>query len=95
MQEVWNRGNNLAATAIATLAGIAFLPETFIEDHPAYKIDDGLLFLIGIAAFGWYVYGQNKFKKSVVPMIFVTISLLVKIMGFVIEMKDADDVGMI
>lgn len=93
IQEVWNRGNNLVATAIVALAGIAFLPEAFIEDKFHYKLDDAELFLVGISAVVWYLFGKNKFARSVVPMLFVTLSFIFKLAGLFMEMKDKDDMG--
>lgn len=93
IQEAWNRGNNLVATAVAALAGIAFLPEAFVENEFHFKLDDIELFFVGIVAFLWYVKGKNKYKYSIYPMIFVTISFLVKLGGFFMEMKDKEDVG--
>lgn len=93
VQEAWQRGNNLVATAIVALAGISFLPEFFLETEVPYKIDDGALFLLGIGAVWWYKVGNHRYVRSIVPVLFVVVSLLIKIMGVVIEFKDKDDVG--
>jgi len=93
VQEVWYRGNNLVATAIAALAGVSFLPEAFLEDKMEFKMDDVWLFIFGVVALGWYLKGDNKWKRSIVPPILVTLGFAVKIMGLVIELKDKDDVG--
>lgn len=93
MQEAYNRGNNLVAVSVAALAGIAFLPEAFLEDKVPYKMDDSGLFLVGVGALIWYLVGKNKYARSMVPMLFVSASLAVKIMGLVIEFKEKDDVG--
>lgn len=91
--EAWNRGNNLVATALVALAGFAFAPEMFVEDEPSHRMDEGLLFVLGLVAIGWYLKGKNKFMRSVVPVVFVWLSLAIKVMAFVIEMKDKEDVG--
>lgn len=93
IQEVWNRGNNLVATAIVGLAGVSFLPEAFIEDHPAYKMDDGALFLLGIVGVVWYVTGNNKFTRSIIPPILVTVGFIIKVGGLIMEFADKDDAG--
>lgn len=93
VQEAINRGNNLLATSIAALAGFAFTPEAFIEDHPLYKVDDALLFWIGIGAIVWYWVGKNRYTRSIAPVLFVLGGLLVKIIGLMIEFKDKDDAG--
>lgn len=93
VKEAVIRGNNMLSAAIVGLAGFSFLPEGFIEDKPQYKIDDGLLFLLGLLAIGWYLKGKNKFTRSIWPVVIVWAGLAVKIMGIVIEIKEKDDVG--
>lgn len=88
-----NRGNNLLATSILGLAGFAFAPEAFIEDKEIYKLDDFLLFWLGIFAIGWFLKGKNKFTRNVGPVVMVWIGLAIKLMGFILEMKEADDLG--
>jgi len=88
-----NRTTNLAATTISALAGFAFLPEVFVEDKLQYKLDDALLFVLGIVAMGWYMKGENRFSRSVLPVLFVFAGLLIKFLGVIIEIKEKDDVG--
>lgn len=92
-KEIWNRGNNLVATAIVALSGFAFAPELHLEPELPFKIDEGLLLLLGLSAIGWYVWGKNKWKHSIVPVIMVWGALVIKIMAVVIEFKDKEDVG--
>lgn len=91
--EAWHRGNNLVATAILGLSGLAFLPELFLETEHPYKIDEAVLFLIGAFAVGWYLKGKNKFTRSIVPVILVWLAFATKVMGLVIEFKDKEDAG--
>lgn len=93
VQEAWNRGNNLIATAVVALAGFAFAPEMFVEDEELHRLDEGLLFVLGLVAIGWYLKGKHKFMRSVVPVVFVWIAFLIKVMAFVLEMKDKEDIG--
>lgn len=92
-KELWNRGNNLLAVSILGLSGFAFLPEMFLETEVPFKIDEGLLFLLGLAAIGWCLKGKHKFQHSIVPVIMVWAGLAIKIMGLVIEFKDKEDAG--
>lgn len=91
--EAWNRGNNLLATGILGLSAFAFLPELFIEDEWQHKIDEGLLFWLGVAAITWYLKGENRFMRSVVPVIMVWVAFAIKIVAVVIEHADKEDVG--
>ena len=83
----------MVATAIVALAGFAFSPESVLEPEIPFKIDEILLFWLGIGAIGWYLWGKNKWKHSIVPVLFVWGGLAIKIMAIVIELKDKEDVG--
>src|SRR3989442_5366206 len=97
VDEAFQRGNNLVATAIVALSGFAFLPEFFFEDEGPYKLDEALLFIIGIIALAWYLWKRNKVTRSLVPVLLIVAALVVKIVGIVIELNDkedlADDIG--
>jgi hypothetical protein len=71
IDEAFQRGNNLLATAIVALSGFAFLPEFFLEDEWFHKLDEGLLFLLGIAGIVWYLTGRNRVTRSIVPVALV------------------------
>jgi len=93
VSEVWNRGNNLLAASIVALAGFAFAPESMLEPEIPFKIDEILLFWLGVGAIAWYLWGKHKFQHSIVPVIFVWVGFAIKIMAIVIEFKDKEDVG--
>lgn len=93
VQEALNRGFNLLAATIVALSGFAFLPEAFLEDDIADKVDDTLLFLLGLYAIAWYVRGRNRFVRSIQPVVFVVLALAIKMMGIAIEFADPESVG--
>lgn len=93
VQKAWNRGNNLVATAVLTLAGFAFLPEAIIEDEHIHKADDVLLFIVGVIALIWYKTGNHRYVRSSVPVLLTCTALLIKLGGVILEFKDKEDVG--
>ena len=93
LQDALNRGYNLLGVGIVGLAGFAFLPEVFLENDIPDKIDDALLFLVGLYAMGWYVRGTNRFARSVQPVVFIVLALLCKILAAIIEFDDPEAVG--
>jgi hypothetical protein len=93
VSEAWNRGNNLLATSIVVLAGFSFLPEGLLESEMPFKMDEILLFWLGIGAVVWYLWGKHKFQHSIIPVLFVWAGFALKIMAIVIEFKDKEDVG--
>ena len=93
VSEAWNRGNNLVSVAIVALSGFAFSPESFLEPEIPFKIDEILLFWLGVSGIVWYLWGKNKWKRSIVPVVMVWAGLAIKIMAIAIEFKDKEDVG--
>ena len=93
VSEAWNRGNNLVSVAIVALSGFAFSPESFLEPEIPFKIDEILLFWLGVSGIVWYLWGKNKWKRSIVPVLMVWAGLVIKIMAIAIEFKDKEDVG--
>ena len=91
--EATNRGNNLASIIIVALSGFAFLPEVFLETEISFKIDDILLFALGLTAIVWYRWKNNRYTRSFVPVLFVLTSLVVKVGAIFLEIKDKEDAG--
>jgi hypothetical protein len=93
ISESINRGYNLLVTSIVSLAGLAFLPEAFLEKDIPDKVDDTLLFVIGMLGIWWYNRGDNRFKHSIVPVVLVIVAFAAKVMAVVVEFDDAEAVG--
>src|SRR6266566_1249540 len=93
VDEAFQRGNNLLATAIVALSGFAFLPEFFFEDETLHKLDEALLFVLGIIAIVWYLTGRHRFTRSLLPVLLVVAALAVKLVGFLLELGDVQDIG--
>jgi peptidoglycan/LPS O-acetylase OafA/YrhL len=88
-----NRTVNLLGTAVAALAGFAFAPEAIIEPDAIDKVDDTLIFLIGIGAIVWYLRNGNRTVRSIMPIVFVGAGFLLKIFAIIVEFADPEDVG--
>jgi len=93
ISDILNRGFNLLATSITALAGFAFAPEIFVETDWPDKIDDILLFILGLVALWWYKTGTRSTSRSVVPAVLVILALIVKFGGLLIELGDPDAMG--
>lgn len=91
--ELWNRGNNLVSIAIIAIGGLAFFPEVFAEDELLHKLDDGLLFILSLVSIIWYRKKNNRFSRSLTPVIFTLTALAVKFLAILIEIKDKEDIG--
>ncbi len=94
VRDALNRGYNLIGTAIIAISGLAFFPEFFIEDELAHKLDEGILFLLAISSIVWYLFSNNKFSRTIVPILFTTAALVMKLIAFfLLERGDAADLG--
>lgn len=92
-REAINRGFNLLCTAIVALSGFAFMPEVFLEKDMPDKVDDSSLFVLAIVAMTWYTHKNNRFTRSVVPVVLVGLALVAKIGAIIVELDDAEAVG--
>ena len=94
VRDALNRGHNLVGTAIIAISALAFFPEFFIEDELAHKLDEGVLLLLAIGSVAWYLTGKNKFSRTIVPILFTTAALVMKLIAFfLLERGDAADLG--
>lgn len=91
------RSYNLLAVSIIGLTGFAFLPEVGVEKDYPDKLDDLFLFVIGLGAMWWYSRSDNKYTRTLIPIVFIVTALVVKLIGLLIELDDpeafGDDIG--
>ena len=92
-QNAINRGYNLLACTVLALAGLAFGTVVFEEADLLDKVDDIGFLVIGAVAVIWYLFGRNRFKRSVVPIILAGIAIIIQIVGLVLENDDPASFG--
>lgn len=94
VRDALNRGYNLVGTAIVAISGFAFSEEFFYEDELTQKLDEGVLFLLALGAIVWYFIGNNKFSRTIVPLLFTGAALIMKLLAFLfLEAGDSADLG--
>ena len=93
LQNAINRGYNLLACTVLTLAGLAFGTVVFEEADLLDKVDDIGFLVIGAVAVIWYLFGHNRFKRSVVPIALSGIAIIVQVVGLVLEKDDPASFG--
>jgi uncharacterized membrane protein YGL010W len=93
LQNAVNRGYNLLACTTLALAGLAFGTVVFEEADLLDKVDDIGFLAIGAVAVIWYLFGHNRFKRSVVPIVLAGIAIIVQIVGLVLEKDDPASFG--
>jgi hypothetical protein len=93
LQNAVNRGYNLLACTTLALAGLAFGTVVFEESDLLDKVDDIGFLAIGAVAIIWYIFGHNRFKRSVVPIVLAGIAIIVQVVGLVVEKDDPASFG--
>ena len=93
VNEAIARGYNFFVVAVLGIAGGSLVTELTQEDEWLHRLDELLLVAIGVVAIVWYLAGQNRVKRSLVPLILAFAALGAKILGLVLEINDAKDVG--
>jgi hypothetical protein len=93
-EQALNRGFNLMATAVLLLTGLAFASGGIRENDLTDKLDDLGLLALGIALLVWYLMGENRFKRSLDPVIAVVLALVpLQVYGLLNEINDKEAIG--
>jgi hypothetical protein len=94
VQQAYWRGFNLMATAFIFLTGLAFASGGIRENDLTDKLDDLTLLGLGIVLLAWYLIGENRYRRSWVPVVVVVLALVpVQLYGLINEINDKDAIG--
>jgi hypothetical protein len=90
LRESINRGFNLMVTTVLFFGGIAFgsVALSPLENDLGDRLDDIGLLVVGIACLVWYVIGRDRFQRSVVPVVFAGLALVVQALAILLERDD-------
>ncbi len=93
-RDALNRSYNLLGVGIVAISGLAFASDLPAEiDQFPHIIDEILLLVLAVVAVAWYLLGLNKYSRTVIPIVFAASALVIKIVGIILEIHDAADVG--
>ena len=90
---------NLMVTAVLFFGTLAFGTLAFspVENDWLDRVDDIGLPLIGIACLVWFLIGRNRYRRSVVPLVFAGLALAIQIIAVPLELDDlaafGDNIG--
>ena len=95
LEESINRGYNLMVTVFLFLGGFAFGAVAFspVENDWFDRLDDFGLPLIGLICLIWFLIGQNRFKRSLIPVVLVGMALAIQMLAVPLEHDDAGAFG--
>lgn len=92
-----NRGFNLLGTTLLAMGGLLFGAVVFQEKDLTDKVDDGGFLVVAVLALAWYLWRAHRIERSVAPIIFTVIAVLVQITGLILERDDpaafGDNIG--
>jgi len=93
-REAVNRGNNLLPTGVLSVIGLGLIPEIFGEDEVLHKLDDVLMLVLAGVAVGWYLMGDNRWKRTWAPVALLVVGFVIKAVAFAgLEAGDQQDAG--
>jgi len=92
MKDAIAKINYLTASFLGII-GISVFPEVFQEDDRVDKIDDGLLFILGLLTIWWYKKKGHAEKNGKMAIVLIAIGLCIKIVGIFIEHADKEALG--
>jgi hypothetical protein len=92
-EQAHNRGFNLMLTTILLLTGLAFASGGIRENDLTDKLDDVGLLAGGIVLLVWYLIGENRFQRSLVPVVVILLAVPLQIWGLINEINDKEAVG--
>jgi hypothetical protein len=90
LRESINRGFNLMVTTVLFFGGLAFgfVALSPVENDWGDRLDDIGLLVVGIACLLWYVIGRHRFQRSVIPVVFAGLALVVQALAILLERDD-------
>jgi len=74
-EDLSNRSFNLMVTALVLISGLGFGTTIFTEPELNDKIDDLIGLGSGLLILVWYLVGRNRYRRSIVPIVCVVLSL--------------------
>jgi hypothetical protein len=87
------RGYNFFVVAFLGIVGGSLVTELFLESEWLFRVDELLIIAIAAMAIVWYLVGQHRLTRSIVPVLLTICALAAKVFGLVLEIKDSSDVG--
>jgi hypothetical protein len=93
INEAVARGYNFFVVAFLGIVAGTLVGEVPAEGIWQFRIDELLTIAIGIVAIVWYLTGQHRYHRSLVPLALAAAAFLAKVLGVIIEFKAVLEVG--
>jgi hypothetical protein len=83
-----NRGFNLLLTAFSLLTGLAFGIVGYQENDVLARLDDLGLLALGTVLMFWYLIRDNRFQRSMVPVVTILLTVPLQLWAVLNEFND-------
>jgi hypothetical protein len=93
VQEAVMRGYNFFVVAFLGIAAGSLVGEVGQEGLWIFRLDELLIIAVGIVAIIWYLIGNNRYRRSLVPLALAVAAFAVKVVGLIIEFPDKVEAG--
>lgn len=90
LQRSVNRGYSLMVTAVLFFGGLGFgtIALSPVENDLGDRLDDIGLAVIGVLAVVWYLVGDHRYRRSIVPVVLVVATVLFQALAIPLENDD-------
>lgn len=82
---------NFFVASFLSIMGFSLAAEIFLENDPEDKVDDIAFLILGFIAILWY--RKSADKKTIAPVIFTAVGLLIKFAAIIVEHADKEALG--
>jgi hypothetical protein len=92
VREATIHGNNQLMVGFLAILSLVALEGLITELNLLQRLDDGIIFLIAIAAAIWYFGGSHRYQRSFVPLALLIASFVVKLASMPMESSNPIDI---
>jgi hypothetical protein len=76
-----NKGLNFFGTATLAILATSIVHGLSLPDDRPHKMEDIAFGAIAAAAVGWYQWGKNRYTRSLIPLLFLILGVVTKVVG--------------
>jgi high-affinity Fe2+/Pb2+ permease len=87
VNEAVTRGYNFFVVAFLGIAAGSLVGEVPQEGLWVFRLDELLIIAVAIGAIVWYLLGQHRYQRSLVPLALAFAAFAAKVLGLIIEFK--------
>jgi hypothetical protein len=91
VREATNHGNNQLMVGFLAFCSVMAFTGLVAELNLLQRLDDGIIFLVAVAAAIWYFGGRHRYQRSFTPLALLIASFVVKLISALRESSSPTD----